>query len=119
MGFDYDIIIKSYPASLSPGSEQISYWSSQTRSRQGSSNFAGVGDPDVDTLISHILSANSAEDFRDAVRSFDRLLISNHYVVPLYHIDEKWVAHSKRIGHPDVLPLYGYQLPYWWDASVQ
>lgn len=116
---NYDVIIKSYPASLSPGSEQIAYWSSETRDRQGSSNFAGVADPDVDTLIAHILSARSSEDFRDAVRSFDRLLVSRHYVVPLYHIDEQWLAHSKRIAHPDKLPLYGYQLPFWYDASVQ
>jgi peptide/nickel transport system substrate-binding protein len=29
------------------------------------------------------------------------------------------VARSKRIGHPDTVPLYGYQLPLWWDTSAQ
>jgi peptide/nickel transport system substrate-binding protein len=119
ISFDYDMIMKVYPSSLSPGIEQISYWSSQTRNKEGSSNFAGVADPDVDTLISHILTARNADDFRDAVRSFDRLLISGHYLVPLYHIDDQWIARHKRIGHPETLPLYGYQLPVWWDATVQ
>jgi peptide/nickel transport system substrate-binding protein len=119
IGFDYDIIIKSFTSSLSPGIEQVGRWGSIARDHQGSENYAGVADPDVDTLIGHILSARGAEDFRDAVRSFDRLLISNHYVVPLYHDDEQWVARHKRIGHPGTLPLYGYQLPVWWDASVQ
>ena len=45
------------------------------------------------------------------MRSYDRLLLSGHYVLPLYHIDQQWVARSKRIGHPDAVPLYGYQLP--------
>jgi len=78
-----------------------------------------VADPDVDALISHILSARTAEDFRDAVRSFDRLLLSGHYVVPLYHVDEQWVSRRNRIAHTEGVPLYGYQLPAWWDASVQ
>lgn len=69
--------------------------------------------------MDHFLTAHSAEDFRDAVRSFDRLLISGYYVLPLYHIGQQWVARRSRIAHPDVLPLYGYQLPTWWDASVQ
>jgi len=119
ISFDYDMIIKSFTSSLSPGIEQVGRWGSVARDHQGSENYAGVADPDVDALIGHILSARGAEDFRDAVRSFDRLLISNHYVVPLYHIDEQWAARHKRIGHPGTLPLYGYSLPVWWDASVQ
>jgi peptide/nickel transport system substrate-binding protein len=117
--FDYDVILKSYPSSLSPGNEQLSYWSSAARDRQGSSNFAGVADPDVDTLIRHILTARSDEDFTAAVRSHDRLLLSGHYVLPLYHLDQQWLARNKRIGRPDGAPLYGYQLPVWWDQSVQ
>src|SRR5690606_3683413 len=66
--FDYDIIIKAFPSSLSPGVDQISYWSSITRDRQGSSNFAGVGDPDVDRILDAMLRARTAEDFRSAVR---------------------------------------------------
>ncbi|MDE1991387.1 MAG: ABC transporter substrate-binding protein [Rhizobiaceae bacterium] len=119
ISYDYDMIIKSYPSSLSPGTEQVSRWGSTAAKTEGSFNFAGVADPDVDTLMSHFLTAHSAEDFRDAVRSFDRMLISGYYLVPLYHIDQQWVARRSRIGHPDVLPLYGYQLPVWWDASVQ
>ena len=119
ISYDYDMIIKSYPSSLSPGTEQLGRWGSVAAKTEGSFNFAGVADPDVDTLISHFLTAHSAEDFRDAVRSFDRMLISGYYLVPLYHIDQQWVARRSRIAHPDVLPLYGYQLPVWWDSSVQ
>ncbi len=119
ISFDYDMIIKSYTSSLSPGTEQLGRWGSISRNSEGSNNFAGVADADVDTVLSHMLTAHSAEDFRDAVRSFDRMLISGHYVVPLYHIDEQWLARRSHIGHPDKTPLYGYQLPVWWDAAVQ
>ncbi|WP_028744468.1 extracellular solute-binding protein [Rhizobium mesoamericanum] len=117
--FDYDVVVKSYTSSLSPGIEQLGRWSSGAKDREGTDNFAGVADPDVDTLIQHILTARSAEDFTAAVRSHDRMLLSGHYVLPLYHVDQQWVARSKRIGHPDTVPLYGYQLPAWWDQSVQ
>ena len=113
------MIIKSYPSSLSPGSEQISYWGSVSRERQGSSNFAGVADKDVDKLINNILQARTPEDFTAAVRAHDRLLVNNAYLVPLYHLDEQWIARWKHIGRPSALPLYGYQLPTWWDERVQ
>jgi peptide/nickel transport system substrate-binding protein len=117
--FDYDVIMKSFPSSLSPGIEQISYWGSQSRDRQGSSNFAGVADKDVDTLIDNILRAVSVEDFTAAIRAHDRLLVSSFYLVPLYHVGSQWVGRSKRIGRPSIVPLYGYQLPTWWDETAQ
>lgn len=117
--FDYDVIIKSFPSTLSPGIEQAGRWSSQARDRQGSDNFAGVADKDVDRMINNILQARTTEDFTAAVRAHDRLLINNSYLVPLYHLDAQWVARRKHIGRPDVLPLYGYQLPAWWDQNAQ
>jgi peptide/nickel transport system substrate-binding protein len=53
------------------------------------------------------------------VRAHDRLLVSNSYVVPLYHLDAQWVARWKHIGRPSAVPLYGYQLPAWWDERAQ
>ncbi|QFI66268.1 extracellular solute-binding protein [Sinorhizobium alkalisoli] len=117
--FDYDVIIKSYPSSLSPGAEQISYWGSVSRDRQGSSNFAGVANKDVDKMIDNILRAQTPEDFTAAVRAHDRLLVNNSYVVPLYHLDAQWIARWKHIGRPAKVPLYGYQLPTWWDGRAQ
>jgi len=117
--FDYDMIMKSYPASLSPGIEQLGRWGSAARDAQGSFNFAGTADPDLDRLIEAMLTARSQEDFEAAVRAYDRLLISGHYMVPLYHIAEQWVARRKHIGYPGALPLYGYQLNTWWDKSAQ
>lgn len=117
--FDYDVIIKSFPSSLSPGIEQLGRWGSQSRDRQGSENFAGVADKDVDKLINNILQAQTPEDFTAAVRAHDRLLINNSYVVPLYHLDAQWIARWKHIGRPSTVPLYGYQLPSWWDERAQ
>lgn len=117
--FDYDMIIKSYPSSLSPGSEEIGRWASVSRDVNGSFNYAGAHDPAIDAMIEAMLKARSEPAFRDAVRALDRVLVSGYYVVPLYHIDKQWVAHWKHVRHPAKQPLYGYQLETWWDANAK
>lgn len=117
--FDYDMIMKSYPSSLSPGIEQVGRWGSASRNAPGSFNFAGTADPAIDKLISAMLTARGEEDFQASVRAYDRLLISGHYMVPLYHIPDQWVAHWRYIEYPRKLPLYGYQLNTWWDQRAQ
>ncbi|MDB5522517.1 MAG: putative binding protein [Rhizobium sp.] len=117
--FDFDMIMRTYAATLSPGIEQISRWGSASRDVQGSDNMAGVADPDIDRMIDLILAAHDPEEFQAAIRAHDRLLISGHYVIPLFHIGEQWIARWKHIGHPDYLPLYGAQLSVWWDNRVQ
>ncbi len=119
IAFNYDMIMKGFPSSLSPGAEQVGRWSSISRDRDGSENYAGVADPDVDRMIDNILKARSAEDFRAAVRAHDRMLLSGHYVVPLYHIGQQWIARRAYIQHPETVPLYGYTLSTWWDARAQ
>lgn len=117
--FDYDMIVKSYPSSLSPGIEQMGRWGSTSRDRDGSFNFAGTASPDLDKMIETMMTVRSAEDFTASVRAYDRLLISGHYLVPLYHVADQWVAQRSYIGYPEKLPLYGYQLNTWWDKRAQ
>jgi len=117
--FDFDMVMRTYASSLSPGLEQMSNWGSESRDVEGSENMAGVADPDIDRMIAHIVSAKSPEDFEAAVRAHDRLLINGDYVIPLHHIGEQGIARWKHIGHPATVPLYGAQFPVWWDERVQ
>ncbi|CAN7353573.1 extracellular solute-binding protein [Rhizobium sp. LjRoot254] len=117
--FDFDMIMKTFAASLSPGLEQKNRWGSQSREVEGSENFAGVASPAIDGMIQRILAAKTQDEFQAAVRAYDRLLISGYYLVPLYHKREQWVARLKHVGHPETLPLYGVYLPSWWDERAQ
>lgn len=112
--FDFDVVIGRYYASLSPGAEQEFRWGSSARNIEGSFNFAGTAEPAIDAMIKAMLAARKRDEFVTAVRAFDRVLISGHYLVPLYHLDEQWLARWERIQHPERLPLYGYRLPTWW-----
>ena len=115
--FDYDMIVKSYPVSLSPGAEQIWRWGSQSRDLSGSFNYAGASEPAIDAMIDAMLAARSQAAFIDAVRAFDRVLISGHYVVPLYFLPGQRVAYRSRLEHPEATSIYGYWLPTWWDGN--
>ncbi|BCH32845.1 ABC transporter substrate-binding protein [Mesorhizobium sp. L-8-10] len=112
--FDFDVIAFAYPSSLSPGVEQVARWGSAARDQQGTWNFAGAANPAADALIDTLLKARDRDSFIQAVRAYDRVLMSGSYVVPLYFLPEQWVARWSRIKHPEKTPIYGYQLPTWW-----
>jgi len=117
--YDYDMILATYSASLSPGIEQTARWGAASRAIPGTFNYAGAADPAIDAAISVMLNAVGEEEFVSSVRALDRLLISGHYVVPLFHLKQQWVARWNHIGHPPGTPLYGYYLPAWWDERAR
>ena len=90
--FDYDMVRRTWGASLSPGNEQLGRWSSESADRPSSFNYAGAKQPAIDAMIDAMLAARSREDFVAAVRALDRVLISGYYVVPLFYLPEQWVA---------------------------
>ena len=112
--YDYDMIQASWAASLSPGNEQLFRWSSAAAKTPGTFNYAGVENPAADAMIAEMLGAAGPEDFTSAVRALDRVLLSGDYVIPLYHGPKTWIAHWRRLKHPDTVPLFGFNLDSWW-----
>lgn len=115
--FDYDVIMTSWPASLSPGNEQSNRWSSAAADMMGSFNYVGAREPAIDAMIAALVAARGQEDFVAAVRALDRVLISGHYVVPLYYLPDQWVARWTTVDHPKTQSVYGYTLPTWYAAK--
>lgn len=117
--FDFDVLIgvTGFTGTLSPGIEQIGRWGSSSAQKPGSFNLAGVASPAVDAAIAAMLQAREKDDFVAAVRVLDRLLISGNYMVPMQHTSEQWIAHAKRLKHPEKTPIFGYQLPVWWSEG--
>jgi microcin C transport system substrate-binding protein len=118
--FDYDIIIHSWPESLSPGNEQREYWSSQAADTTGSSNYIGVKNPAVDTLIDRVIFAKNRSELVAATRALDRVLLWNHYVVPQWDYPKIRTARWDRFGRPSEMPKYGlaaFPALWWFDAE--
>ncbi|HEV2954806.1 MAG TPA: extracellular solute-binding protein [Xanthobacteraceae bacterium] len=119
--FDFDVMTPLPMAqSLAPGNEQRDYWGSQAADTPGSHNYFGIKNPAVDALIERIIFAKSREEVVAATRALDRVLLWNHYVVPLYFLWKAWTARWDRFGRPQLLPRYaepGFPTVWWWDAE--
>ncbi len=118
--FDFDIIVQSFPQSLSPGNEQRDYWGSDAAGKDGSRNVIGIKNPAVDKLIDKIILAKDRADLVAATRALDRVLLWNHYVVPQWHTPFERVAMWDVYGRPDKLPSRNssFLRVWWWDDNA-
>ncbi|MEM6620605.1 MAG: extracellular solute-binding protein [Pseudomonadota bacterium] len=107
--FDFDVIFYQRRMSLSPGTEQLSYFGSEARLTEGSRNYMGVADPAVDAAIAAMLAAEGQGDFQAAVRALDRVLTGGVYVVPLGYLPTDRLTWQRGIRKPQQTSLYG-----WW-----
>ena len=112
--YDFDMIQNFWYASLSPGNEQNFRWNSRSAGQPGTFNYAGVRNPAVDATINALLAAKNRQTFVSAVRALDRVLLSGHYVIPLFHLPGQWVARWTMLRRPEKTALYGYLVDTWW-----
>ncbi|MCB1477531.1 MAG: ABC transporter substrate-binding protein [Rhodobiaceae bacterium] len=115
IAYDYDMIQNFWFESLSPGNEQLFYWSGEAAKTEGTRNYPGIDNPAVDAMIAALLAARERPAFIDAVRALDRVLISGAYVVPLFHLPKQWMARKATLGVPEKTSLYGYVFETWWE----
>ncbi len=117
--FDFDIIVDTFPQSLSPGNEQRDFWGTPAADREGSRNTAGIKNPAVDKLIERLIFAKDREELVAATRALDRVLLWNHYVVPQWHTPYDRVASWDMFGRPANLPSQSisFQRIWWIDPD--
>jgi peptide/nickel transport system substrate-binding protein len=115
LGFDFDMIQNRWDQSLSPGNEQSFYWGSEAADKQGTRNYMGARDPAIDAMIAALLEAREHPAFVSAVRALDRTLMSGFYAIPLFNVQEQWIARWNRIQRPPATSLTGYLPETWWQ----
>jgi microcin C transport system substrate-binding protein len=119
--WDFDMIVASWPESLSPGNEQRDYWGSEAADRVASRNYIGIKDPAIDKLIDRIIFAKNRAELVAACKALDRVLLWHHYVVPQFDYNKDRTARWDRFSHPDPMPKYMSQAAFptiwWWDAG--
>jgi microcin C transport system substrate-binding protein len=118
--WDFDLVVSSWPESLSPGNEQREFWGSKAADEVGSRNLIGIKNPAVDTLIERVIFAKDREELVAATRALDRVLLWNNYVVPHWTYGFLRTARWDRFSHPDEMPKYGasaFPIIWWWDPT--
>jgi microcin C transport system substrate-binding protein len=114
--WDFDVVVGSWPESLSPGNEQRAYWGSQAADMPGSRNLAGIKNPAVDALVERVIFAKDRAELVAASRALDRVLLWNHYVLPQWTYGKVRSARWDRFSHPEKMPTYGMSAfpTIWW-----
>jgi microcin C transport system substrate-binding protein len=118
--WDYDVIVASWPQSLSPGNEQRDFWGSQAADRPGSRNLIGIKNPAVDALIDKVIFAKDRAELVAATKALDRVLLWNFYVVPQWTYPYVRTARWDRFSRPETMPKYGrsaFPTVWWWDKE--
>ncbi|MDY0226777.1 MAG: extracellular solute-binding protein [Desulfomicrobium apsheronum] len=113
-GFDFDMIVSSFPQSLSPGNEQRSFWHSASADMPGSRNYCGIKSPAIDALVDLVIAAPEREALILRCKALDRALLWGWYVIPHWHATSWRVAYWDKFGRPETLADYGLDFQSWW-----
>lgn len=113
-GFDFDMIVSSFPQSLSPGNEQRSFWHSSSADMSGSRNYCGIKSPAIDKLVDLVIAAPDRDALILRCKALDRALLWGWYVIPHWHSTSWRVAYWDKFGRPETLADYGLDFQSWW-----
>lgn len=112
--YDFDMVSYYWLSSLSPGTEQLLYWSCDAANQKARWNFSGICHPAIDHIAGAMATTTSYDELITHARALDRIIMHNHVMVPLYYGGADRFAHGKEIHRPQETPLYGAVLESWW-----
>jgi microcin C transport system substrate-binding protein len=116
--FEFDMVVTSFPSSVSPGNELMNMFHSSSAEMKGSKNLPAISSPVVDALVQEIIQAKDREQVVIASRALDRVLLYGEYLVPNWYINVHRVAYWDKFGIPETQPLYydpiSWLLKAWW-----
>jgi microcin C transport system substrate-binding protein len=108
---DFDIIIHAWTNTLSPGNEQLFYFSADQASKKGSTNYIGIKDPVAEGLARRVAHAQTFEENKAAVAALDRYVMHMCYQVPLtYDPITRWIYWKHKVALPPLDPNVGLNI---------
>ena len=131
--FDFDMAqIVETTFQLPAVADYVGYYGSKAADEKGSGNLRGIKSPAVDHILAAMTVASTLEDFRDACRALDRVVMWNWWQVPeLYKAGENLVYWNK-FGIPAVAPRHfqadqppetdtqlAWPIVGWWAKSAE
>jgi len=112
--YDFDMMVISYPVSLSPGNELKYFWGTLSADIKGSQNYMGIKNKAIDTLIDHVIIAKNRKELLTSVKALDRVMLNNYYVIPQWHSSTYRIAYWNKFHQPKIHPKYSIGIMTWW-----
>lgn len=130
--FEFDVAtIVEGSFTLPSVADYISLYGSQSADQKGNNNYRGVKSAAVDHILAAMNRAATLDEFRDACRALDRVVMWNHWQIPELYSDYEPVSYWNKFGIPAVRPKYftadlatdvDPQLPWpittWWSRDA-
>lgn len=118
--YDFDLTIRRYSLSLTPGESMRTFFGSASGRQPGSNNLAGIADPVLDALIEKALVAKSRPELTTTCKAMDRVLRAGRYWVPNWYQGAHKIAYWDMFGFPETKPRYSRGAPAtWWFDPVK
>lgn len=112
--YDYDMVLYYWQNTLSPGTEQVLYWTCAAANQPSRWNYAGICNPAIDYYSEQIANAKDRAELVALTRALDRALTYGYYAIPLYYSGKDYAAVRSYIHRPAKTPLYGIVTETWW-----
>lgn len=116
--FDFDMVALGKGQAISPGNEQISHWGCDSVNEVGTSNWAGICSPIIDSLTKQLIQVDTREKLVNITKALDRVLLSEHFVIPQWYLPAYRIAYWNKFSHPNTTPYYELGLDTWWATET-
>jgi len=113
---DFDVLVSAFNFFVPPGNELKSFYHSSFANEPAGNN-TGINDPAVDAMIEAAVAATTLEEQQSAMHALDRVMLWQHYSIPLYYRSNSWVAYWDRFGRPERAPRYKLGVTSTWWAK--
>ncbi len=131
--YDFDMITIVEGAFTLPSvADYIALYGSRSADEKGNNNFRGVKSAAVDHILDAMNRATTMDEFRDACRALDRVVMWSWWQVPQLYADFEPISYWNKFGIPavraryftaDLPPDVDTQLPWplatWWSKEME
>ena len=74
----------------------------------------GIKNPVIDSVIEKLIMSETYDKLITHTRALDRILLWNHYMIPMYFSSSDRVAYWNRFGMTNIIPNNGVVTGSWW-----
>jgi peptide/nickel transport system substrate-binding protein/microcin C transport system substrate-binding protein len=105
--YDFDMVTIVEPSFGLPSvGDYVRIYGSKAADEKGSDNYRGVKSAAVDHVLDAMNRATTMQDFRDACRALDRVVMWNYWQVPELYADYEPISYWNKFGIPAVRAKY-------------
>lgn len=116
---DFDIIIHTWANGMSPGNEQMFFYSQKSADVVGGTNYMGLKDPIAEQLAINVAETKTQEELADRVHALDRYVMNMYYQIPMYYDNRTRFAYwVNKLAFPEINTKVGLNvMAYAWQPE--